>query len=70
MATTKLTRKDRVLNALRPRRWVPGHELTKPDIGGSEGLRRVRELRSEGYEIKMRRQPGKQTHEYRLVRMP
>jgi hypothetical protein len=70
MSTSRMTRKGAVLKALKPRRWVAGYELTKPAVGGSEGLRRVRELRSDGYEIKMRRIPGKQAYEYRLVKTP
>lgn len=67
------TRKELVLRALRASSgmrdsmgWVPGHYLTSPLIGGSEGLRRLRELRADGYRIEMRRGPLA-TRFYRIV---
>lgn len=63
----QLTRKQRVYNALKSRRWTPGFELTTPEVGGTEGLRRLRELRADGYEIKSRRMAGSTAFEYRLV---
>lgn len=62
------TRKQAVLAALRPRRWTPGHALTTPEVGGSEGLRRVRELRADGFDIKSRQIEGSSAFEYRLTR--
>lgn len=76
------TRKQMVLDELRreleePWRndgWVRAHHLVHPSVGGTEGLRRLRELRADGHNIEMRRRPG--THpggkryterEYRLV---
>lgn len=49
--------------------WVDAWILHHPAIGGSEGLRRVRELRAEGHEIEMRKHPlkSRETRQYRLV---
>lgn len=47
-------------------RWVSGVEIATPEIGGSEGLRRVRELRSEGWPIEKRSKRGSEAYEYRL----
>jgi hypothetical protein len=63
------SRKQRVLDYLRDRQgqWVDGTELISPEVGGSEGLRRVRELRAE-IEIDLRRHPNplKDVWQYRL----
>lgn len=64
---THSTTRERVYNILKTRRWTPGYELTKPGTGGSEGLRRLRELRAQGYDIKSRRIEGSNAFEYRLV---
>lgn len=70
------TRKQRVLRALRAARnwdraadgWVDGPYLCSPLIGGSEGLRRLRELRADGYVIEMRRSVnGVASRFYRIV---
>jgi hypothetical protein len=48
--------------------WVPGHYLTSPAIGGSEGLRRLRELRADGYNVQGPRRFTKgATRYYRIV---
>jgi hypothetical protein len=63
------TAKARVLDYLRrcAPEWVDAPELTDSVVGGSEGLRRVRELRQEGWEIETRPAPGSQTAwQYRL----
>lgn len=61
------TARERVYNVLRSRRWTPGFDITSPDVGGSEGLRRLRELRAQGYDIKTRKIEGSNAFEYRLV---
>jgi hypothetical protein len=43
------SRKERVYDVLKSRKWTPGYELIGPKTGGSDGLRRLRELRAEGY---------------------
>lgn len=55
--------------------WVDAHTLTHPAIGGSEGLRRLREIRASlppGYRIEKRRKRSgdklTHTYQYRLVR--
>lgn len=58
-----------VYNVLKDGEWHDGPELTHPEVGGSEGLRRLRELREKGYTIEMRRKAkGRTTRQYRLVR--
>jgi hypothetical protein len=55
------TKQAKVLRALRAAEggWVDGEELTAPDVGGAEGLRRCRELRTErGWPIDRRPHPG------------
>ena len=65
-----LTKRERaVFNILLDGQWHPGHELTQPHTGGSEGLRRLRELRAKGHTIEMKKDPrvGVTTRYYRLV---
>ena len=49
--------------------WVNGHVLTRDVTGGTEGLRRLRELRADGHRIEMRPHPdaGRTTRQYRLA---
>lgn len=65
------TRKDTVLRHLEKfaNTWVNGSDLTKPTLGGSEGTRRVRELRAEGHAIEKRVHPEglRLGYQYRLV---
>jgi hypothetical protein len=66
------TRRAEVLALLtaRANTWVPGPELAVAALGGSEGLRRVRELREDkhgGYIIEVRRMSGRDAYEYRLL---
>jgi hypothetical protein len=66
------TRRANVLVFLtaRANHWVPGPEIADPAVGGSEGLRRVRELREPrygGHVIEVRRMSGSDAYEYRLV---
>ena len=53
------TRKQQVLSHLRARKgqWVDGPEIANEEVGGSEGHRRLRELRLDGYKIPMRKHP-------------
>lgn len=61
-------RQQRVFDVLADGKWHDGPELTHPGVGGSEGLRRLRELREKGYPIEMRlKAKGKTTRQYRLV---
>lgn len=71
-----LTRKEQVLALLRSRvdndgrpLWVDGPDLANEQVGGSEGLRRLRDLKAEGYLIQERAHPDprKAIHQYRLV---
>lgn len=73
------TRKGQVLRRLLDQMggWVDGPELANERVGGSEGLRRLRELQEEGREsgnfrIDRRRHPNPQRDiwQYRLVMTP
>lgn len=66
------TRKQQVLDYLWDRRnsWVDGPLLATEEVGGSEGLRRLRELRIEGeHDIRERRHPDpdRDIWQYKLV---
>jgi hypothetical protein len=52
--------------------WVEGPELLQSSVGGSEGLRRMRELRNDlGWHIEgPRRIPGRTARVYRLATAP
>lgn len=56
---SNLTRKELVFQYLLARKneWVNGPELANEEVGGSEGLKRLRELRAEGHPIRTRRHP-------------
>jgi len=47
--------------------WVGGPELATVRCGGSEGLRRLRELRQLGHTIEKKRLEGHNYFSYRLV---
>lgn len=69
---SKAQRRAQVLALLTARAgsWVPGPELATAEVGGSEGLRRVRELREirhGGHKIEVRRMTGSDAYEYRLI---
>ena len=68
---SSLSRKDQVLEALSQARgrWVDGPDLANERVGGSEGHRRLRELRADGYTIEQRRHPDpdRDIWQYRLV---
>lgn len=75
MNQSDLTRKGQVLAYLRERRnqWVNGPDLATEAVGGSEGLRRLRELRLSGeHDIRERRHPDTQRDiwQYMLVAVP
>lgn len=65
---SRIVRRGCVLTYLTYRKgeWVPGPVLASPEVGGSEGLRRLRELRAQGHPIEKRRVKGKIAWEYRL----
>lgn len=64
-----LSRKAQVLQRLRQGDWVDGPDLANEEIGGSEGLKRLRELKADGHDIRMRPHPDKarSIFQYRLV---
>lgn len=70
-----LTRRDQVLKRLQDARgeWVDGADLSNAECGGSEGLKRLRELRQPqfgGHSIKMRQKPGSDQFQYRIEVKP
>src|SRR5665811_121867 len=67
-----LTRKEQVLETLIAHRgeWVDGPELANEAVGGSEGLKRLRELRDDdGHLIEARRHPDPERSiwQYRIL---
>ena len=53
--------------------WIDGPELANAEVGGSEGLKRLRELRDDDHhDIRMRKHPDpdKDIFQYRLARAP
>jgi hypothetical protein len=54
-----MTRKDEVLAYLTDHigQWVDGSDLANEKVGGSEGLRRLRELQEEGHRVSTRKHP-------------
>jgi hypothetical protein len=84
MGTKTLTRSELVVKALRAARrgkftidgktvkttggWVPGYLLCHPSVGGSEGLRRLRELRSNGLTVEMKKIPQSSAYQYRIAK--
>lgn len=67
-----VTRKEQILHLLLEANgeWVDGSRLATEEVGGSEGLRRLRELRSDGYRIQQRRHPDpdRAIWQYRIMR--
>lgn len=61
-----MTIKQSVEKLIRSRRWISSDEIR--EIGGTSALRRLRELRADGYEIATRRQDG--TYQYRMTARP
>lgn len=64
------TRRELVLELLQSQagEWIDAHMICHPGVGGSEGLRRLRELRAEGHLIEMRKKPGgSATRQYRML---
>ncbi|HXS47772.1 MAG TPA: hypothetical protein VN756_09960 [Solirubrobacterales bacterium] len=65
------TRKEQVLAKLKAHagEWVNGVDLANEQVGGSEGLKRLRELKREGWLIQMRKSPaqGSDQFQYRLA---
>ena len=49
------------------REWHSTMEINAANVGGSEGCRRLRELRSGGYVFSKRKRTGTSQYEYRLL---
>ena len=69
MNISEQTRKQQVLDYLSAHQgeWVNGTELANEAVGGSEGLRRVRDLRNDGYNVLQRRHPDPQRSVYQYL---
>jgi len=67
---TNKTAKEKVYDLLRKNtnKWVPGYKIASPAIGGSEGLRRLRDLRQDGLVIEKRKMDNRSSYEYRLIK--
>jgi len=61
------TRRNLVRGLLSDGQWHSTAEINAPGIGGTEGTRRLRELRKLGLPVEMRRKAGSDMHEYRLM---
>jgi hypothetical protein len=61
------TRRELVLSLLQDGEWHSTSGINHPAVGGSEGTRRLRELRELGYPIEKHRREGHDDYEYRLV---
>lgn len=48
-------------------RWVTGPEIANEEVGGSEGLRRLREIRAMGLTIAERKHATRAVWEYRMI---
>ena len=66
-----MTRKQQVIDRLLAAdgRWVNGSELATEAVGGSEGLKRLREARAEGWPIEEQHHPDRSrtVWQYRLL---
>ncbi len=71
---SNLTRKEQILRVLLENKgeWVDGTRLATEEVGGSEGLRRLRELRADGHIVQQRRHPDadRDIWQYRIVDPP
>ena len=67
---TQRTRREAVLALLEDRGWHETAEIESADVGGSQGTRRLRELRSQGYVIEKRKKEDSSQYEYQLVSHP
>ena len=76
MNYSNMTRRQQVRAMLDSHKgeWIDGPDLANEKVGGSEGLKRLREIRQVGidtgkYEIEMQSHPDpkRDTHQYRIV---
>lgn len=61
------TRRALVSKLLLDGHWHTTAEVNAWDVGGSEGTRRLRELRAAGLELEKRRKKGSDMFEYRVA---
>lgn len=60
-------KKSKVKQLLSDGEWHSTVEIESVSVGGSQGTRRLRELRADGNWIEQRRKAGSTQYEYRLV---
>jgi hypothetical protein len=61
-------RRGRVLTLMNDINWHSTAEISSTAVGGTEGTRRLRELRALGYTVEKRKVAGSTQYEYRFVR--
>lgn len=61
-----IKRKQLVLNLLLDYQWHSTCEIESASIGGSQGTRRLRELRAGGHQIIKRKKANSTQYEYKL----
>lgn len=64
--TSLADRRTRVFTLLADGLWHSTSTIESPDTGGSQGTRRLRELRAQGIVIEKRKKVGSDEYEYRL----
>jgi hypothetical protein len=64
---TDRSRWELVLDLLKQEEWVSTAAICTPEVGGSEGTRRLRELRARGFAISKRKKFGSTQFEYHLL---
>jgi len=62
------TRRNNVLRLLEDGKWHSTAEINSPEVGGTEGTRRLRELRQMGHEIMKRKHAGHDDFEYGMMK--
>ena len=67
MSTCRANRRGTVLALMLDRQWHSTAEIENVAIGGSQGTRRLRELRADGWRIEKRPKANSTQWEYRLV---
>jgi hypothetical protein len=65
---TSTSRRENVLSLLSDGSWHGTAEICSVNVGGSEGCRRLRELRKHGWTVEKRRKTDSTQFEYRLGR--
>jgi len=62
------TRRNNVLRLLEDGKWHSTAEINSPEVGGTEGTRRLRELRKMGHDILKRKHVGHDDFLYGMMK--